>query len=64
MVIKAEKGPNSEVDRTSMAHIMQDAYPYSVDSVPLSFGMDSLVKVTANFHYSKHFVKYADLRAT
>jgi len=32
--------------------------------VPLSFGMEQLVKVTANFHYSKHFVKYADLRAT
>ena len=64
LIVKAEKGPNSEIDRTSMAHIIQDAYPYSVDSVPLSFGMDSLVKVTANFHYSKHFVKYADLRAT
>ncbi len=62
LIYKAERGVNSEVGRMSQAHIIQQAYPYSVDSVPLSFGMDQLVKVTANFHYSKHFVKYADQR--
>ena len=63
VIAKAEKGPDSEIGRVSMAHIIQDAYPYSVDSVPLSFGMEQLVKVTANFHYSKHYVKYNDLRS-
>tara|TARA_B100001175_G_scaffold313148_1_gene320268 strand:+ start:319 stop:969 length:651 start_codon:yes stop_codon:yes gene_type:complete len=62
VIVKAERGVNSEIDRQSQAHVIQEAYPYSVDSVPLSFGMDSLVKVTANFHYSKHFVKYTDQR--
>ena len=62
-IIKAERGPTSEVGRVSQSHIIQEAYPYSVDSVPLSFGMDSLVKVTANFHYTKHYVKYSDLKS-
>ena len=61
-IFKAERGPTSEIGRVSQAHIIQEAYPYSVDSVPLSFGMDQLVKVTANFHYTKHFVKYNDLK--
>tara|TARA_B100001079_G_scaffold157875_1_gene135376 strand:+ start:27 stop:674 length:648 start_codon:yes stop_codon:yes gene_type:complete len=62
VIKKAERGPNSETQLKSLEHVIQQAYPYSVDSVPLSFGMDQLVKVTANFHYSKHFVKYADQR--
>ncbi len=64
VIKKAERGPNSETQLKSLEHVIQQAYPYSVDSVPLSFGMDQLVKVTANFHYSKHFVKYTDQRST
>ncbi len=62
IIAKAERGPNSEIERVPTSHVIQDVYPYSVDSVPLSFGMDQLVKVTANFYYSKHTVKYNDLK--
>ena len=71
MILKAEKGPRiedvrwtdlSDVGRTSTVHVMEDAYPYSVDSVPLSFGSSQLVKVTANFYYSKHYVVYNDIK--
>ncbi len=62
MIGKAEKGHDSDIGRCSTVHVMQEAYPYSVDSVPLSFsGSSQLVKVTANFYYSKHFVKYNDI---
>ena len=57
-VAKVEKGPRSDTDRVSMVHVLQDAYPYSVEQVPLSFGGSTLVKVTGNFYYSKHYVVY------
>lgn len=62
-IAKAEKGPNGEVERVSSVHILQDAFPYSVDSVPLSFGQSQLSKVTAKFYYSKHRVVYNDNRS-
>ena len=62
VIAKAEKGGGSPTDRMSTAHVLQDAYPYSVDSIPLSFGSSQLVKVTANFYYSKHYVRYNNLK--
>ena len=63
VIAKAEKGGGSPTDRMATAHVLQDAYPYSVDSVPLSFGSSQLVKVTANFYYSKHYVRYNNLKS-
>jgi len=59
-VAKVERGPTSDTQRVSMVHVLQDAYPYSVETVPLSFGGSTLVKVTGNFYYSKHYVYYND----
>ncbi len=64
VIAKAEKGGGSPTDRMATAHVLQEAYPYSVDSVPLSFGSSQLVKVTANFYYSKHYVMYNNLKST
>jgi len=57
-IAKAEKGPNGPASRISAVHILQDAFPYTIDSVPLSFGQSQLTKCTANFYYSKHRVVY------
>lgn len=62
-IAKAERGPGGEVERVSAIHILQDAFPYTVDSVPLSFGQSQLTKCTANFYYSKHRVVYNDNRS-
>ena len=61
-VAKVEKGSNKELERTSQIHILEDAFPYTVDAVPLSFGQSQLVKVTANFYYAKHSYVMADAR--
>tara|TARA_B100000427_G_scaffold63931_1_gene50593 strand:+ start:3857 stop:4627 length:771 start_codon:yes stop_codon:yes gene_type:complete len=57
---KVEKGPTGDTSRISMVHVLQDAYPYSVETVPLSFGGSTLVKATGNFYYSKHYVLFND----
>ena len=63
-IAKAEKGPNGDASRISAVHILQDAYPYQIDAVPLSFGQSQPTKCTANFYYSKHRVVYNDNRGS
>ena len=62
-IAKAEKGPKSDTSRVSTVHILQEAFPYAVEAIPLSFGTSQLVKCTASFYYGKHRVVYNDLAA-
>ena len=59
-VLKAEKDNQSEIGRPSIRYVMEGAYPYSVDSIPLSFGTSTLVKITANFYYERWYQYYVD----
>ena len=36
-IAKAEKGPASDTSRVSTVHILQEAFPYGVEEIPLSF---------------------------
>jgi len=60
-VAKVERGFNSATERVSEVHVLQDAYPYTVESIPLSFGASQITKATATFHYTKHHVIYNDI---
>ena len=53
-IIKTETGVNA--DRPSIGYNLIDAYPYSIDSVPLAYGGSQLTKVTVNLHYKKHTI--------
>jgi len=52
MIEKRERGETSEIEVTSMQFKLYNAWPYSVDAIPLSYGSSQLVKCTANFYYS------------
>ena len=43
-----------------MTYVMERAWPFAIDAVPLQFGSASITKVTAQFYYSKHRVVYHD----
>jgi hypothetical protein len=58
-IIKDELGP-TEKGRPSIAYVLEQAYPYSIDSVPLSYGNSQIARVTVNFHYAKHSVLYIE----
>lgn len=51
---------NSATDtpRKSMTYILENCYPYSIDSVPLSYGSSQITRTTANFYYTRHHVVY------
>jgi len=61
-ITKTEKGPSAPNERGSMMYILQDIYPYSIDTVPLSYGTSQITKFTVNFYYTKHTVVYNDIR--
>ena len=42
--------------RTSLTYVMENAWPFAIDAVPLQFGTAQITKVTAQFYYSKHYV--------
>lgn len=47
-------------DRASMVYTLIDAFPYSIDATPLSYGTSQLITVSANFYYSKYYIDYAN----
>lgn len=49
---KNERDQTSDVGITSLKYQLFNAWPYAVDSIPLSYGSSQLVKVTANFYYT------------
>lgn len=59
-ITKTEKGPAAANQRSALGYILEDCYPYSIDSVPLSYGTSQITKVTANFYYAKHTVIFGD----
>jgi hypothetical protein len=61
-ITKTEKGQNAPNSRASMTYTLLDVYPYSIDSVPLSYGTSQATKVTANFYYSKHTITYNNIQ--
>ena len=60
-VHKTEVGPKSMGGiRTSMTYVMERAWPFAIDAVPLQFGSAAITKVTAQFYYSKHRIVIPD----
>lgn len=59
-ITKTEKNGGAPNGRAPISYYLENAYPYSVDSVPLSYGTSQITKVTANFYYQKHTVVMGD----
>lgn len=55
IITKTEKGPFGENQRSALSYHMIDAFPYSIDAVPLSYGSSQIVKISANFYYTKWY---------
>ena len=59
-ITKTDQGPLAPNQRAGISYIMEECYPYSIDSVPLSYGTSQLTRVSANFYYAKHSVVFQD----
>lgn len=50
---KAERSATSTLGRQNGIYTLYDAWPYSIQSTPLSYGTSQLLKVTASFYYRR-----------
>jgi hypothetical protein len=55
-IMKTEAGPSSPTERASITYILEKAYPYAIDAIPLQFGSSQITQVTAQFSYMRHYV--------
>lgn len=61
-ITKLEMGQSETSRRPSITYLMERAYPYAIDAVPLSYGNSQLTRVTATFQYHRHQVFYNNIR--
>lgn len=52
-ITKGERNKTDTIGRTSLIYKLYNAYPYSIESTPLSYGSSQIVRVTANFYYQR-----------
>ena len=61
-ITKSETGPDSATQRKPITYVLEQAYPYAIDAVPLQFGSSQITKVTAQFKYQRHYTVDRDIR--
>ena len=57
-IVKTEPDDAAPNNRAPITYLLENAYPYAIDAVPLSYGSSQLTRVNVNFHYSRHTVAY------
>ena len=62
VISKAENGPLQETQRRPITYVLENAYPYSIDAVPLQYGSSQITRLTVNFKYERHHVIARDVR--
>ncbi len=62
IITKTEIGGNSPTERASISYVMEQAYPFAIDAVPLQFGSSQITQVTAQFTYTRHHIIKNDIR--
>lgn len=60
-ISKTESGSKSPTERASITYILEKAYPFAIDAVPLQFGSSQVTQVTAQFSYMRHYVIKNDI---
>ena len=48
--------------RSAITYILEKAYPYAVDAVPMQFGSTQIASVTAQFAYMRHYTVNNDIK--
>ena len=62
VISKAENGPLQETQRRPITYVLENAYPYSIDAIPLQYGSSQITRLTVNFKYERHYVIGKDIR--
>tara|TARA_B100001287_G_scaffold246094_1_gene223845 strand:+ start:73 stop:714 length:642 start_codon:yes stop_codon:yes gene_type:complete len=63
-ITKTEIGPPTQPLRPSITYLLERAWPFAIDAVPLQFGSTLITKVTAQFYYTRHTIIHNDITQT
>ena len=55
-IMKTESNSTSSNGRVPITYILENAYPYAIDAVPLAYGSSQLTRVNVNLYYTRHTV--------
>lgn len=61
VITKAERNKQSTLGRVSGIYTLYDAFPYSIQSTPISYGTTTLLKVSASFYYRRWDFEYKNI---
>ena len=61
-ITKTEPGPEDAAQRKPITYVLENAWPYSIDAVPLQFGSSQITRLTVNFKYERHQIIQRDIR--
>ena len=62
-ITKTESGPTSTTQRKPITYVLERAYPYAIDAVPLQFGSSQITKVTVQLAYERHYTIMRDIKS-
>ena len=60
-ITKTELGTKNQPERISAVYLMERAWPFAIDAVPLQFGSTLVTKVTAQFYYTRHTIMHNNI---
>ena len=61
-ITKTEIGPRAtEGLRPSVTYLLERAWPFAIDAVPLQFGSTLVTKVTCQLYYTRHTIIHNDI---
>ena len=61
-IMKTELSPYEGELRNPLTYVLERAYPYAIDAVPMQFGSNQVTQVTAQFSYMRHYTSNRDIR--
>ena len=59
-ILKSEPTHTNAGGRTPVVYLLENCYPYSIDTVPLAYGSSQVARLTVNFYYSRHTVRFGN----
>ena len=60
-ITKTEIGPEDAPLRPSITYLLERAWPFAIDAVPLQFGSTLLTKVTCQLYYTRHTILHNNI---
>ena len=63
IITKTEQGPRGATERKPISYVLEQAYPYAIDAVPLQYGATQLTRLNVNFKYERYYTIHRDTRS-